>query len=887
MNIIWKLTLRYMKQSRRRTLVTIIGIIISVAMMTAVTTAGASFLNLYERRTIANEGKFHVIYHNVAPDQTQVIIDDENTEEALISVDLGYTASDSQNEYKPYLFFKAYNPQSFDMVPLTLTEGRLPQTSSEVVIPEHLASNGKVEYEVGDQMTVDLCKRIAEGSDGTVYELDQSNAYAELYDEEDQLPERLEPTGVTQTYTGVGKVDRPSFEEYWAPGYTIITAYDDNSPAVASVNVSVWAKHVGSDFYSMCDHVAEKAGISTNDITYNFTLLMLAGVSGNSTLLTTIYVVMALLLLIIMISSVSLIYNAFAISMTERSRWLGLLAGVGATKRQKRESVFFEGALTGAVSIPLGIIAGVGGLAVAFHFVSPMIQSVYDWDQPLYVVISWPAIAAAAAVSAVTIFISVYIPARRASKISPIDSIRQSRDIKLTRRTVKTSRLTGKIFGFEGELALKNLKRNKKRYRVTVISLAVSLILFLSVSGFVHVVRRSYEMMYSHTAVDFTVYGSDENIADCRQMPGVSRSVLVTRTINDFYFPDGLSHISEDYRAQWIRFFMDYLDVGRDEAQIQVDNYKDFALQVYALDEENMQQYLADNGMDSHILSEQGSCILLNQVIFSGRQSRGQVNVMDMAAGDLIPTYYYAERTDENGEAYSEVTDGPALKIAAAADQMPWNMSSTVMGTNAGVLQVLVSEETLNWLINLDESLPAPQQYLEIASDAPEATLAALEDYGGDPFADQFLYNSSWETNRNNENELRVISIFTYGFIILMTAICTANILNTTATSISLRRKEFAMLRSVGMTQKAFNKMIIYESLLYGIKALIFGLPAGFVMIWLIYNVMNNNFYQAFSVPWFNVIFAMLMIFLITGTSMMYAVRKVRKENVVEALKGE
>ena len=165
--------------------------------------------------------------------------------------------------------------------------------------------------------------------------------------------------------------------------------------------------------------------------------------------------------------------------------------------------------------------------------------------------------------------------------------------------------------------------------------------------------------------------------------------------------------------------------------------------------------------------------------------------------------------------------------------------------------------------------------------------MAALEDYGGDPFADQFLYNSSWETNRNNENELRVISIFTYGFIILMTAICMANILNTTATSISLRRKEFAMLRSVGMTQKAFNKMIIYESLLYGIKALIFGLPAGFVMIWLIYNVMNNNFYQAFSVPWFNVIFAMLMIFLITGTSMMYAVRKVRKENVVEALKGE
>lgn len=150
MNIIHKLTWQYMKKNKRRTIVTMIGIIISVAMMTAVTTACASFTDLYERKTIASDGRWHVIYKNVSLDGVDVIKNDANSESVTISADMGYDAVDSKNAYKPYVFLKAYNPESFEGLPIKLISGRMPQNSSEILIPDHLKNNGGIEWKVGD-----------------------------------------------------------------------------------------------------------------------------------------------------------------------------------------------------------------------------------------------------------------------------------------------------------------------------------------------------------------------------------------------------------------------------------------------------------------------------------------------------------------------------------------------------------------------------------------------------------------------------------------------------------------------------------------------------------------------------------------------------------------
>src|SRR5690625_954924 len=228
---------------------------------------------------------------------------------------------------------------------------------------------------------------------------------------------------------------------------------------------------------------------------------------------TTFFSLVAIIMGIIIIGSVSLIYNAFAISVSERSRHLGMLSSVGATRKQKRNSVFFEGLVIGLVSIPLGVISGLAGMGITFYFINTLIQDSLGVTEKLTVTVTPSSIIVACAVSLLTIFISTYIPAKRASKISAIDAIRQTMDVKMTSKGLKTSGLVRKIFGIEAEFGLKNLKRNKRRYTVVVFSLVVSIVLFLTVSFFTDQMRKT--VVYTQSGLNYDI-SLDSYIRDGR-----------------------------------------------------------------------------------------------------------------------------------------------------------------------------------------------------------------------------------------------------------------------------------------------------------------------------------------------------------------------------------
>lgn len=880
MNVIRKLTWQYMKKNKRRTIVTVIGIIISVAMMTAVTTAYASFADLYERKTIMQDGRWHVLYKNVPAENTEIIENDENSGEVMLSADLGYDMVDSENEYKPYIFLKAYSADGFGMVPVSLIEGRLPQNSSEIVIPLHLKQNGGVDWKVGDTVKLTLSDRTVT-QDGETYVLDQQNPFQDG-GYEYHNSEVLTPKKDAKTYTIVGLMERPDFEPSWAPGYTAITVLDEKEAHIDTVNVSVWQKKVDKNIYDNSEKLAEAAGITKEDLSYNSVLLALSGVAGTNGFIMMMYALVVLLLIIIVISSVSLIYNAFAISLTERSRQLGMLAGVGATKRQKRASVYYEGFLVGIVSIPVGIIAGIGGLAVAFKCMAPVFESTFStWKQELYVVVSWPALLAAAVVAALTIFISTYIPAKRASKISPIDGIRQSKDIKLTKKSVKTSRLTRKLFGFEGEIALKNLKRNKKRYRATVFSMAVSLALFLGVSGFVEALKQSSQMLLETDHVDIKVQADEADFEEISKLSGIVKSTQMTQTS---MLCAEWSQMKLTGEFQKVRTEM----IEKENGTMWTEG-GDYSVFVYALDDESLNAFLEEAAIDRAVLDGENKAILLNKIMIVGMQSRAETKMFDCKPGQTLSIDYVRTEYNNKSEDYEEIRDNVvSLTIAAVTEKAPWCADERMDLYETENIRLLVTEETLQKFVDANEVLPQPFTKLCIDSDDPQTTLDDLDTYISENSETQgIIYSSSWKMIESNENTLLLISVFAYGFIILMTAICTANIINTTSTGISMRRKEFAMLKSVGMTPKAFNKMIIYESMFYGLKALLFGLPVGFLLMWLFYKTAGTGIYSSFSLPWLNIILAAMMIFLITGVSMMYSVNKIKKENVIEALKGE
>lgn len=515
MNIVNKLTLRQLKLNKRRTLVTILGAIISVAMVTAVAVSAASGIDLIRRVAISTNGNWHMRYHNIKSQDISVLEQDENIGETIIDYPIGYAKLEQpKNSNKPYLFVRAYNAAGFELMPIELVEGQLPKNSKEIVIPEYLAKSTGLDYKIGDQITLNLGQRyekVQTSQDEDETDLaPMSQNYGVIRKEDGEVGEVL-VAEQTKTYTVVGIIKKSIGEYSWSPGYELISyTNQEEIPDDVYVTVSVLLKDLTQNIYEHNATLGLQLGVGV--VEPHSELLATYGANSDSSLIFALWSVVVIVIVIIMAGSVSLIYNAFAISVAERAQYLGMLASVGATKKQKRVSVFFEGIAIGSISIPLGLLAGFLGMAITFSFINNMLKDVMSIQENLkLVVVPW-VIVLTILVSTLTIFISTYIPARRASRISPMEAIRQTADIKMNQKKIRTSKLTRKIFGFEGELALKNLKRNGRRYRATLLSLVISIILFLTTATFSAYMTKALDMMLQATNYDIRVttpYQSD------------------------------------------------------------------------------------------------------------------------------------------------------------------------------------------------------------------------------------------------------------------------------------------------------------------------------------------------------------------------------------------
>lgn len=199
-----------------------------------------------------------------------------------------------------------------------------------------------------------------------------------------------------------------------------------------------------------------------------------------------------------------------------------------------------------------------------------------------------------------------------------------------------------------------------------------------------------------------------------------------------------------------------------------------------------------------------------------------------------------------------------------------------------GGINIIVSEQVFDKLTN-DTMSKDIQSRLNLNSTDPLATQQAIEE-----MKERNIYvQNVYQNRQNSEQMIMLMSIFTYGFIALITLISIANIFNTISTSISLRKREFAMLKSVGMTPNGFNKMINYESVFYGIKSLLYGLPISIVIMYLIYRSMMSSFSYGFTLPWMSILCVIAAVFIIVSAAMLYSSSKVKKENIIDALKQE
>ncbi|MGM0901633.1 MAG: ABC transporter permease [Bacillota bacterium] len=860
MNIINKVTLRHLKENKRRSLVTIIGVIISVAMITAVATLGVSFLDLLIRQDINKNGEWHVQYQDVTPDQIEGIAKDNETQTLILSSDAYANLEESNNEYKPYLYFKNYNKTGMEHFPIEVLDGRLPQNEDEIAISEAIESNAKVDYKIGDQLTVDLGDRLHK-IEGTP--LTQNHS---LQRDEENIIEELE-NNETKTVTVVGTIERPDWEPTWAPGYTVIGYVDEKSLSENdTVDAFVVLPKVKSSLFEHAENLANTHGIEA--VSYNSDLLRYYGVTKNDQLRTTLFSLAGIIMGVIIIGSVALIYNAFAISVSERARHLGMLSSVGATKKQKRNSVFFEGSVIGAISIPIGILAGIAGIGITFAFINKYLQGALGVSENLELVVTPSSILTACGISIITIFISTYIPAQKASKVSAIDAIRQTHDIKLSGKSVKTSKLVRKVFGMEAEIGLKNVKRNKKRYLATVFSLVISIVLFLTVSFFTDNLKKSLEMSQDDLQFDVQIYSSS-----------LDREELESFT--------KLDHVTNASIIEAVQF---EALIGMDEipsllkTRIETDGYAledgklAYYVELHAMDQESFNAYAKQVGVEGDDFTRQDtpSAILIDQISYQDYASGKFVESksIETEVGNKIDLLTRPTGEMENEQPERELVS--SIRIGALTDIVPMGIYTGSLGS----LTLIVPEATLDQL-EIGSGMVNTYAYLNTTD--PMATQTAIEDRKETNLS---IYNV-YQRRQQDEQMIMLMSVFTYGFITLISLISVANIFNTISTSISLRKREFAMLRSVGMTPKGFNKMIHYESIFYGVKALVYGLPISVLVMLGIHRSIGNTFEYGFQLPWMSILFVIVMIFLIVGSAMLYSISKIKNENIIDTLKQE
>lgn len=854
MNIFNKVTLQSLKKSRTRTIVTIIGVVLSAAMITAVATFAVSLQNYLINSSAVKYGSWHVEFLDVDSAFLQERSHDKGVRDTATIENIGYAAlNDGKNPDKPYLFVTGFNEKAFKDLPIKMISGRLPQNSGEVLIPVHLSANGGVNYAVGDTLSLAIGDRV-NGSG----RLTQHTPYNPEDGSEAVVPK------AEKTYTVVGICERPSFEEAAAPGYTLITASDPADQA-DSFNVFVTLDNPRE----VQSYAKDKAG-GYNTILNDYVLRFM-GLSDDTLFNTLLYSVGSILVLLIMLGSVFLIYNAFNISLNERTRQFGILASVGATSKQLRNSVLFEGLCIGVVGIPIGLAVGIGSITLVISVIAGNFRNILLTDVPLTLTVSVPALIASAVISMITILISAYIPARKAAKRPVLESIRQTNEVKIDSKAVKTSDFAQRVYGLEGMLALKNFKRNKKRYRSIVLSLTLSVVLFVSANAFGESLKQAAKQSVVDSDYDicFTTQNMDESqlfrlYDKLKAVEGVYESSY--QAVSTYSCTARASDFSERYREALGLASPDEtvalpMDIQFVEDSVYLDFIKDLGLPA--------EEYTGQNAKMTAVAKAKGDSEQ------SGKSSL--YNMFDNTSMDFTVVPGADDGTAQDQGKTVSLTFVDTIPVDGIPRQSAQVKSATFM---------IIAPYQLK--SNFEPGSDAVTG-LTFRSDNATQSVAEMKTViqSEGITANYSMYNAN-EIFEQNRNIVFVVDVFTYVFVFMISLIATANVFNTISTNIKLRRREFAMLRSVGMSDRDFSKMMNFECAFFGMKTLLFGVPIAVLLSWLIYRGMDAGGAKiGFIFPWASLIISVIGVFFLVFITMLYATRSIKKENIIDALRDD
>lgn len=884
MQILNRLTIRNLKLNKRRTIVTIIGIILATALLTAVATMAVSLKESVTLRSKKVDGDFHLLLYDMTDKEKESVINNRQVESYYETHEVGYGVLEGcVNDSKPYVYIEALDSDTFEKAEINVTSGRLPEDDSEIVISSHIKTNGGVKYNLGDKITFDIGDRTYNGK--KLYQND-------TYREDEQLEAKQ-----TKTYKVVGICDRLPYgeEPRTAPGYSVITLANKADTSLNKSDIYLrFNKKALKDRY---DLTADILGVDktlfnklnsgkledkeiqtlksqldkTHSYYINNSLIKYEAFYDSSVAF--VYNMAAVVMVIIIITSAVCISNSFAISINQKTKQYGMLASIGATPRQIRKNVFFEAAFMGVI----GIVAGIGGgLSASYILVVLSNKMLIDtFEMSIVYAPSLLGVLLSIVLAIVTIVLSALVPAIRASRMSPIMAINHSEDIKIKSKSLKTPKLIGKVWGEGGVLAYKNMKRNKRKYRVITISIALSVSTFIALYGFMSLLTESVNR-YANDKIDLRVYMSSYKSMSVdeanKKVSNIVNRINNETNITDFTFARGFYASLKDEP----KYSSDYKEVNKYEAGLAENN--GYYISIISLGNEEYGKYIKKLGISKET-AQSGGILVDNtyQYINNGNDIK-YFNIYDgYKAGDVL-TYRIDTSNSSKSLDNSKSSDDTTLydiRIVALSNERPFGYDNAY--TSYGYL--IVSDDYMNRIDtkNTDSTL------LNINCDDPDKAQDILVNEFN--IGQNYIFNAAQE-RRNDEKLILTMKIFLYGFIAIVSLIGITNIFNTVTTGMELRGKEFAMLQSIGMTKKEFDKMIRLESVFYGSKALIIGVVSGTILSYVIY-ISAGESQLKYTLPLLAIVMSVIVVIILLLGIMKYSIAQIRKQNIIETIRNE
>lgn len=947
MNLMKTLTLKNLKLNRKRTIVTIVGIILATALLSALVTLVSSFQYSMIEYQKQKGGDFHVKFSNVKMSELSEFKNNRNIESTFETMGMGFAKLDGcKNEDKPYAYVMATDEAGFERGCFKLIEGRMAKNEDEIVIPRHLKTNGRIDIKVGDEITLDVGKRYDSNTESVISE---NSAY-------ENEAETLTDT-VTKHYKVVGIMERPGYgmEDYSAAGYTFVT-YSDELAAIdngtkseaseADTTLTVYSRYtkkalrnkdaVTADIIGVDEKLFAKANNSSVEMTaeesdrflkemenakydiymngYLISYECVFQIDGSFKALFTVAAVVAL---IIILTSVYCIKNSFNISITEKIRQYGMLASVGATRRQIKSSVKTEAAMLGVVGIPVGTMSGILASLILVKVVNALSAGWLNFALSFHT--SLPALILAVIMSIATIYFSATGSARRAAKVTPLEAIRNTKEIKIKSAKLKTPAIIGRIWGIGGVISYKNIKRNNKKYRTTVTSIVICSVTFIVISYFMSMAFSRVGMSYASTDYNIGINMSCKKDLDIEKL---SKLLSGIEGAEDYLV--GAGYDFDVSKPEYTKEYGEYCGQLYDDSE---DVSQEFLITV--LDDKSYDKYASDAG----IKNAAAGAILVNKGTFdvynenSSKYVKKEMELYKYKAGDTIECGYNVyddASSDDNaaeGDTESSTDDNNAVEgdtesgtednsgyvdeetinngvrktvdvtIAGVTDKVPigynGNSNTTLLFMNQKGFESLWADGK-----NGNEIKPGHASYSAyvVAENADEyQDTFEKETEGNTEYSQISFYVSNLDKEMRDEKSLfTLLGVFAYGLIVVIALIGITNIINTLSTGMELRSREFATLRSIGMTDKQFAGMVRLESVFISVKALVIGVPLGILISYLL-CVMMNRMDDAiiYEPPYKAIILCIVVVIMLIYAIMKLSMTKLRHNNIIETIKNE